>query len=190
MSQTTKKEYYIVNNNEQLIKESKMLNKSFFVLGMILSVALNIACSEDVNNSNNSPIIETQAIQKAKQTNPGTVTKTELTTHNGVKVWEVYMITSSGGELKIKYRIDDGTMVEIKGVSASFEYEVQPGMNLIDYSAAKDVALSAKNGVILEWKLEKDDSDNSWQYRFFIRNAGKDWEIRIDANTGVVLRIN
>jgi hypothetical protein len=60
------------------------------------------------------------------------------------------MITSSGGEIKIKYRVDDGTMIEIKGVSAPFEYEVRPGMNLIDYSSAKVVALSAKNGVILE----------------------------------------
>ena len=85
-------------------------------MGIILSVALNIACSEDVNSANsNSPISETQAVQKAKLVNSGTVTKTELTTHNGNKVWEVYMTTSSGGELKIKYRVDDGTMVEIKG---------------------------------------------------------------------------
>ncbi len=80
-------------------------------------------------------------------------------------------------------------MVEMKGTSPSFEYEVQPGMNLIDYSNAKAVALNARNGVISEWKLEKDESDNRWEYRFFIRNAGQDWEIRIDATTGVVLRI-
>lgn len=49
------------------------------------------------------------------------------------------MTTSSGGELKIKYRVDDGTMVEIKGVSASFEYEVEPGLNLVNYSVAKSV---------------------------------------------------
>ena len=167
-----------------------MLNKSFFALVIVTALSLSIACSEDVSSSNNnSPISETQAVQKAQQTNPGTVTKTELTTHNGVKVWEVYMITSSGGELKIKYRIDDGTMVEMKGTSPSFEYEVKPGMNLIDYSVAKSVALNAKNGEIQEWKLEKDESDNRWEYRFFIRSAGQDWEIRIDATTGVVLRI-
>ena len=113
-----------------------------------------------MNNSNNSSITETQAIQKAKQTIPGTVTKTELTTHNGIKVWEVYMITSSGGELKIKYRVDDGTMVEMKGTSPSFDYEVQTGMNLINYSAARTVVINAKSGVIQEWKLEKDESDN------------------------------
>jgi uncharacterized membrane protein YkoI len=164
-----------------------MYKTSSFVLSMILLISLNNACSEDVNSTNNSSTItDTQAIQKAKQTNSGTVTKTELTTHNGVKVWEVYMIISSGGELKIKYRIDNGTMVEMKGTSPSFEYEVKPGINLIEYSVAKSVALNAKNGEIQEWKLEKDESDNRWEYRFFI---SPEWEIRIDATTGVVLRI-
>jgi uncharacterized membrane protein YkoI len=166
-----------------------MLQRWFFILSLILSFTFTNACAEDVNNSNNSSFTETQAIQKAKLTNPGTVTKTELTIHNGIKVWEVYMITSSGGELKIKYRVDDGTMVEMKGTSPSFDYEVQPGMNLINYSNAKAIALSARNGVITEWKLEKDESDNRWEYRFFIQSGGQDWEIRINAATGVVLRI-
>ncbi|NWG28080.1 MAG: PepSY domain-containing protein [Ignavibacteriaceae bacterium] len=167
-----------------------MLYKSFFLLGLILCLSLTIACSDDVNSSNNnSPITETQAVQKAQQTNPGTVTKTELTTHNGVKVYEVYMITTSGGELKIKYRVDDGTMVEMKGTSPSFDYEVDPGMNLIKYSSAKSIALNAKSGNVQLWKLEIDESDNRWEYRFFIRSAGQDSEIRINATTGVVLRI-
>jgi uncharacterized membrane protein YkoI len=80
-------------------------------------------------------------------------------------------------------------MVEIKGTSPSFEYEVQPGMNLIDYSTAQTVALNPKNGEIKEWKLEKDESDNRWEYRFFIRSAKQDWEIRIDATTGIIVRI-
>lgn len=164
-----------------------MLHKTLIALGLFFTLALNIACSEDVNTpDSNSGITKTQAVQKAQQTNSGTVTKTELSTHNGVKVWEVYMITSSGSELKIKYSVDDGTMVEMKGTSPSFDYEVQPGMNLIDYSVAKTIALNAKNGDIIEWKLEKDESDNRWEYRFFI---SPEWEIRIDAKTGVVLRI-
>lgn len=166
-----------------------MIKRSILMLSIILNVILNAACSEEVNNSNSIPITDDQAVQKARQMSTGTVTKTELTTHNGIKVWEVYMTTSSGGELKVKYRVDNGTMVEIKGTSPSFEYEVEPGMNLINYSAAKTVALNAKDGDIQEWKLEKDESDNRWEYRFFILSAGQRWEIRIDASSGVLLRI-
>lgn len=74
----------------------------------------------------------------------------------------------------------------MKGTSPSFDYEVQPGMNLINYSTAKTIALNVKNGDIIDWKLEKDESDNRWEYRFLI---SLEWEIRIDAATGVVLRI-
>ena len=166
-----------------------MLKKLFFLLNVVLFISFNDAYSENVTNLQNSSITESQAIQKAKQLISGTVIKTELTTHDGINVWEVYMVTSSGGELKVKYSLDNGTMVELKGTSPSFEYEVQPGMNLIEYSTARSVALNTKTGDISEWKLEKDESDNRWEYRFFILSAGQKWEIRIDATTGVILRI-
>lgn len=50
---------------------------------IVIVLSLSIAGSEDVNSSNNNlPITETQAVQKAKQVNSGTVTKTEHTTYN------------------------------------------------------------------------------------------------------------
>jgi len=134
-----------------------MLKKSFFILVLIFSLTILFTRFEDLNSTNsNLPITETDAIQKSSQLSPGTVTKAELTTHNGIKVWEVYMTATSGGELKIKYRVDDGTMIEIKGNSLSNNNEVRPGINLINYCIARSVALSAKNGEILGWKLEKD----------------------------------
>jgi uncharacterized membrane protein YkoI len=166
-----------------------MLKKLLFLLNVVLSISFNDSYSENITIFQSDSITESQATQKAIQLNSGTVMKTELTRHNGIKVWEVYMVTSSGGELKVKYRVDNGTMVELKGTSPSFEYEVKPGMNLIDYSTARSVALNTKTGDIKEWKLEKDESDNRWEYRFLIRNFGQKYEIRIDAATGVVLRI-
>ena len=50
-------------------------------------------------------------------------------------------------------------------------------------------ALNAVDGNILEWKLEKDESDNNWQYRFEIESAGNNFEVRINAVTGTILRI-
>jgi len=167
-----------------------MLRKSLFVLWVIIPLMLQTACSEEINSSNNNPdLTKEQAAQKSQQIVKGTITKSELETENGIKVWEVYMTANTGGELKLKFRVDDGTMVEIKGTSPSFDYEVRPGMNLINYSAARFVALNVKNGDILEWKLEKDESNNRWEYRFDIRSEGKNWEVRIAASSGVVLRI-
>jgi uncharacterized membrane protein YkoI len=56
---------------------------------------------------------------------------------------------------------------------------------LINYSTAKGIALGAVNGNIIEWKLEKDESDNNWQYRFEIGSS----EVRINASTGNIIRV-
>jgi len=53
------------------------------------------------------------------------------------------MTASSGGELKIKYYVDDGTMVEIVGNSLSNDNEVRTGINLINYYIARSVAPNA-----------------------------------------------
>ena len=70
-------------------------------------------------------------------------------------------------------------------MSSSFEYEIEPGNGLINYSSAKSIALGAVNGSIIEWKLEKDVSDNNWQYRFEIGSS----EVRINASTGAVISV-
>ena len=71
------------------------------------------------------------------------------------------MTAASGGELKIKYRVDYGTMVEIKVNSPLYDNEFRPGINLINYCIARAVVLNTKNVGIVGWKLEKDESENS-----------------------------
>jgi hypothetical protein len=63
-----------------------MLIKNFWVVVVILTFTINTIHSEQRNYSTDSSITETQAVQKAKQINSGTVTKTESTTHNGINV--------------------------------------------------------------------------------------------------------
>lgn len=167
-----------------------MLGKLNLFFVSVVFTMLFISCAQDVNNSNNNPILtKEQATERTAGIIEGTIIKSEIETEHGIQVWEIYIIARSGGELKVKFRVDDGTIVEIKGISPSFNYEIIPGLNLIKYSVAKSIALNAKNGELLEWKLEKDESDEMWQYRFQIRSEGRNWEVRISAETGTVIRI-
>ena len=92
------------------------------------------------------------------------------------------MTASSGGELKIKYYVDDGTMVEIVGNSLSNDNEVRTGINLINYYIARSVAPNATINEIVGQKLEKDKSENRWEYRFQIW-SDKNWVVRISARS-------
>lgn len=173
------------------MKEAKMPGKLNLFFASVIFTMLFISCAQEVNNSNNNPILtKEQVTERTAGIIEGTIIKSEIETEHGIQVWEIYVIALSGGELKIKFRVDEGTIVEIKGIFPSFDYEINPGMNLINYSFAKSIALNAKNGELLEWKLEKDESDETWQYRFQIRSEGRNWEVRISAETGMVIRIS
>jgi uncharacterized membrane protein YkoI len=154
---------------------------SLFLSGTILL----IACSE---NSTTAPtsggqddvVAKTTAMTKGSGSVVSTI-KNDDTQH-----WEVRVdMPGDGGIVKFEYQLNSNELREVKGLSSSFEYEIEPGNGLINYSSAKSIALGAVNGSIIEWKLEKDVSDNNWQYRFEIGSS----EVRINAATGNVIRV-
>ena len=154
---------------------------SLFLSGTILLTA----CSE---NSTTAPtsggqddvVTKTTAMTKGSGSVVSTI-KNDDTQH-----WEVRVdMPGDGGIVKFEYRLNSNELREVKGLSSSFEYEIEPGNGLINYSTAKGIALGAVNGNIIEWKLEKDESDNNWQYRFEIGSS----EVRINASTGNIIRV-
>ncbi len=154
---------------------------SLFLSGTILLTA----CSE---NSTTAPtsggqddvVTKTTAMTKGSGSVVSTI-KNDDTQH-----WEVRVdMPGNGGIVKFEYQLNSNELREVKGLSSSFEYEIEPGNGLINYSTAKGIALGAVNGNIIEWKLEKDESDNNWQYRFEIGSS----EVRINASTGNIIRV-
>ena len=154
---------------------------SLFLSGTILLAA----CSESsttapTSGGQDDVIAKTTAMTNGSGSVISTV-KNDDTQH-----WEVRVdMPGDGGIVKFEYQLNSNDLREVKGLSSSFEYEIEPGNGLINYSNAKSTAISAVNGSISEWKLEKDVSDNNWQYRFQIGSS----EVRINAVTGNIIRI-
>jgi len=154
---------------------------SLFLSGTILLAA----CSESsttapTSGGQDDVIAKTTAMTNGSGSVISTV-KNDDTQH-----WEVRVdMPGDGGIVKFEYQLNSNELREVKGSSSSFEYEIEPGNGLINYSNAKSTAISAVNGSISEWKLEKDVSDNNWQYRFQIGSS----EVRINAVTGNIIRI-
>jgi uncharacterized membrane protein YkoI len=154
---------------------------SLFLSGTILLAA----CSESsttapTSGGQDDVIAKTTAMTNGSGSVISTV-KNDDTQH-----WEVRVdMPGDGGIVKFEYQLNSNELREVKGSSSSFEYEIEPGNGLINYSNAKSTAISAVNGSISEWKLEKDVSDNNWQYIFQIGSS----EVRINAVTGNIIRI-
>jgi uncharacterized membrane protein YkoI len=160
---------------------------------ILSSLFIFSACSDD---SSTGPSLnstdQTAVIQKTTNMTKsnGQVSVVSTNRINNGAHWEVKVdMPGDGGIVKFEYFASNNELKEIKGLTPSFDYEVEPGNNLINYSSAKSIALNAVSGNILEWKLEFDLSDNMWQYRFQIMSAGSDWEVRLNANNGNITRI-
>jgi uncharacterized membrane protein YkoI len=161
-----------------------MLKHILFSLFLSVTILL-IACSESsttapTSGGQDDVVAKTTVMTKGSGSVVSTI-KNDDTQH-----WEVRVdMPGDGGIVKFEYQLNSNELREVKGLTPSFDYEIEPGNGLINYSSANSIALGAVNGSIIEWKLEKDMSDNNWQYRFEIGSS----EVRINAATGTVIRV-
>ncbi|QCK15233.1 PepSY domain-containing protein [Mangrovivirga cuniculi] len=161
---------------------------------MILFAGAMIACGDDEEVA--GPINEQQAETKALSSlsgTEGTVTSNDVdTTTTNQTFYDVNITTTEGAKIEFEYFTEDGSLKEIEGDSGPFEYEVNPGMGLILFSAAKAIALDsleAQPGEVLRWALEFDVALDAWVYTFEVMDANsEDFSVRIDATSGTVIQ--
>lgn len=159
------------------------------VLTILFFVVTAQACKDASSDPSISIQSEESLIQKSTSMSGGTPVESRRFDDGSSKFEVKVDMPGDGGIVKFEYYFSNGALREIQGLSPSFEYEIKPEMGLLNYSVAKSISLNAKNGTITFWKLQKDESDSNWHYRFDVLSGGIKWEIRINASTGNVLRI-
>lgn len=166
------------------------MKKHLLAVITILFVVFTAQACKD-NSSDPSLFIQSEEslIQKSTSMSGG-IPVDSRRFDDGSSKFEVKIdMPGDGGIVKFEYHFSNGALREIQGLTPSFEYEITPEMGLINYSVAKSIALNARSGTVTFWKLQKDESDNMWQYRFKILSGGTEWEVRINAANGNVLRV-
>jgi uncharacterized membrane protein YkoI len=163
------------------------MKNSIHPLILIFSFLTLFSCNE---SSENKPDVPQSVIDKSLNLFEGEVVEKELETEDGVNSWEVKIEDSNGSVLKIYWSVSNEALVKMEGEKGPFDYEIVPGMGLINYSAAKTFAIAAvKNNAIIGWKLQKEDSFiNKWVYTFEMEKSGGTTKVYIDAENGDVLQ--
>lgn len=159
------------------------LSAVFFAIPIFL-----IGCKNEVSAPAPS-MNESQAVQKTLSSVESNLVSIQRIKTDDNGIWEVKVMTASGALIKFEYFESNGQLREIHGLTGPFDYNLDPGNGLMLYQDVRTIALNAKAGSITSWKLEKDESDNRWEYRFFITATDGKWELRIHAETGQILRI-
>lgn len=165
-----------------------MFKKVFLLAIFFVIPILIIGCKNEISAPLTS-MSETQAVQKTLLSVQSNLVSVQRIKTNDNGIWEVKVITASGALIKFEYFESNGQIREIHGLTGPFDYNLDPGNGLMLYQDVRAIALNAKAGNITSWKLEKDESDNRWEYRFFITASDGKWELRINAETGQILRI-
>ncbi len=106
------------------------------------------------------------------------VLEAEVDIERGLEVWEIKLKMPGGGILKVDVLKELGEIIEMKGKSGPYTYEIDPGGSFIKFSEAKELALRTVNGEVAKWSLELEEN-NEWEYEFHIVGAENRYEVEI-----------
>ena len=165
-----------------------MLKRSFLLVPFLVSLLVITACKDEVTVPTNQ-MSEQQSVQKSISSVQSSLVSVNRIITNDDKLWEVKVVTPFGAMIKFEYFENTGQIREIHGLIGPFDYDLDPGNELLLYQDVRAIALNAKSGNITSWKLEKDESNIRWEYRFFITATDSNWELRMSAVDGQVLRM-
>ena len=165
-----------------------MFKKGVLLIPFLVSLLAFTACKDEVTAPANQ-MSKQQSVQKSLSSIQSNLVSVTRIKSNDDGLWEVKVLTPSGALIKFEYFEMTGNIREIQGLTGPFDYNLDPGNSLMLYQDIRVIALNSKSGDITSWKLEKDESDNRWEYRFFITANDGNWELRISAVDGQVLRI-
>jgi hypothetical protein len=166
------------------------MKNSVFILLLILFLTGLYSCEK---SSENTPEVPQSVIDKSLNLFTGAVTEKKFVSEEGIDSWEVKIEDTNGSVLTFYWAASNEMLVKMEGDQGPFDYEIVPGMGLINYSAAKTFAIAAvKNNAVARWQLKKEDKFiNKWVYSFEMnKSGGGTTKVYIDAQNGDVLQID
>jgi len=165
-----------------------MKNSTLIIL-FLVSLIFNIACDES-----NEPLPEVpqDIINESLNMFEGEVIEKKQESEDGRTAWEIKIQNPGGAIVKFYWSTINSELIKIEGIQGAFDYELNPGMSLINFSTAKTFAIAAvKNDAIIQWELEKNEEFiKKWVYEFEFETGSGTQKVYIDAMNGDVLQID
>ena len=173
---------------EIMLEEQEYEVKIDAISGAVLEVEEEEEDEDDdeVNDDNGDDdevgSVPDDVLEKALSIVSGEVIKAELE----MGIWEVYVLTESGGVVEVEIKDDTLALISVEGDEPPFDYEVTPGADFLTFSEAKTIVFDNFEGEIDSWEFEKDDNQ-VWVYEFILIVNQDEIKVEIDAKTGDIL---
>ncbi|OYR67138.1 hypothetical protein DJ79_10255 [Halorubrum ezzemoulense] len=145
------------------------------------------ADDDDSIPESNVTLSEQEAIDIATAEANGTVNEVELENEDGVPVYEIKLVTTSGSETEAAVHADDGTVLETESEDEEMDEDSISESNVsLTEQEAIDIATAEANGTVDEVELETEDGTPVYEVELVTAN-GSETEVAVHADDGTVL---
>jgi len=105
--------------------------------------------------------------------------------------WKLYLENEQGAIMKFEVIESSMEIVKMSGEKGPFDYNIELNDTVISLQTALEKVFMAVEGELTQWELEVDDHEgsNHWQYEFEVTGATLRYEIKINAETGEIIKI-
>ncbi len=157
----------------------------------IASIGAFTLCSCEESKDDFDPVPQT-VIDLSLEIFDGAVLQKKQVEEEGAKAWEVKIRNDQGAEVVFYWMTNQETLLKLKGDVGPFDYDIQPGNQLVNLSSAQTVAIGAiKNSALAKWELAKEeDFVGDWVYSFEFEDAGESIKVFVNAKSGDVIQID
>lgn len=157
------------------------------ILGILVIISVLLACE---NNKEVNPEVPEGFINNSLEIFSGSVIERKSELEDGIDAWEIKVENEQGSVVKFYWAKVGQDLIKIVGQTAPFDYNINPGLSLINLNTAMTVAISAvKNDNLSRWILDKDDDfSGKWIYSFEFDEISR--TVIVDALNGDILEID
>ncbi len=164
--------------------------RHFLFITLTLSIVFFYACDKATDNLNIN--VPEGIIIKSLELFDGNIIEKKSDEEDGNKTWEVKIQNSEGSKVKFYWLVGNEALYRIDGQEGPFDYDLNPGNNLINFSVAKTVAMGAvKIEALVKWQIRKEEKfTDNWVYNFEFNKTNGSTTVYIDAENGNILKID
>ncbi len=121
----------------------------------------------------------------------GDVIESEKHSSDQGTTWKLYLVNEAGAIVKFEVEESIMEITKTSGEIGPFDYNIELNDNVISLQAALEKVFMEVEGDLTQWELKVDDHENegNWEYEFEVTNSTLRYEIKMNATTGEITKI-
>ena len=172
------------------MSSAKSILRLFAILVIFLSINILQLKNLHSQSSEESSIVKKQQSIKdvldfSFSIYNGEIFKIEKKFKKEIPVWNIEMVTKNGGSLELEISGAEEKLLAIVADEGPFDYEINPGNEIIPLSAAIKNAEEFTSQKVKKWKLIK--FKEKYEYDFWLFTKSGKAQVRIDALSGEII---